>query len=77
MFRKSSYTTPYSTPDAAFGAREITSFNGRAANDNRAIDGTTAGPRRSGIGLPAIAFFCGLGAATMVTLAQHFLRSTG
>jgi hypothetical protein len=55
------------------GAREITSFDGTLANDN---DGTLAKPLRplrAAYGLPIMAFASGLGAASVVTFAQHLL----
>jgi hypothetical protein len=55
------------------GAREITHFDGVLANDNDNAGAAQRGPRRTGYGLPIMAFASGLGAASFVTLAQHML----
>ncbi len=57
------------------GAREITHFDGTAANDNTDDNATSTQhtPRRPAYGLPIMAFATGLGAASFVTIAQHLL----
>jgi hypothetical protein len=55
------------------GAREITAFCGVLANDNDCAGTDQRGRRRTGCGLPIMAFASGLGAASFVTLAQHLL----
>ena len=55
-----------STP---LGALEITSFAGHAANDNGDADSSSTHRKRAGFGLPAAAFFTGLGAAAVVAAA--------
>lgn len=62
-----------------FGAREITSFDGPAANDNCADGSPKRGPRRSASWwtLPAIAFTGGLTAALIVSGLSDWLHLGG
>lgn len=61
------------------GAREITSFDGYAANDNGADGTPMRGPRRSASrwALPAIAFTGGLTAALIVSGLSDWLNFNG
>jgi hypothetical protein len=77
MLSQSHFSSRTTKQNAPFGAREITEFQGRAANDNPTRDGSHANRTRAGIGLPVIAFVCGLGGAAMVTLAGHLLGMAG
>jgi hypothetical protein len=71
MLSQSRFSARPVKPNAPFGAREITEFRGRAANDNPSLNGASANHRTAGVALPIIAFVCGLGGAAMVTLAGH------
>jgi hypothetical protein len=73
MLSQSRFSSRTPKPNAPFGAREITEFRGHAANDNPSRDGSKSNQKRAGVGLPVIAFVCGLGGAAMVTLAGHLL----
>ncbi len=78
MSRHDRFSALYARPSPDLGAREITSFSGSLANDNASTGAIVAGPRRSSsFSLPAFAFLTGLGAATFVTLASHWLGTGG
>ncbi len=66
-------------PQNELGAREITSFDGFAANDNGADGLRKRGPGRSPSWwtLPAIAFTSGLTAALIVSGLSDWLRFNG
>jgi hypothetical protein len=64
---------PDRIPTPPLGAREITTFDGRAANDNGDSGVQVRARQPAGFGLPAMAFFSGLGAAAVVALAGQML----
>ncbi len=57
-------------PQLLLGAREITHFGGRLANDNDYVPRSQ--PKRRDFALPAAAFLSGLGAASLLAVAQHW-----
>jgi len=65
--------TPDRISTPTLGAREINAFDGRAANDNGDGRAPVRGLKPAGLGLPAMAFFSGLGAAAVVALAGQML----
>ena len=75
MSRYDHNRSAFPAPQPVLGAREITRFDGAPANDNANANSSAPWRERQGhrFALPAVAFLSGLGAASLVALAEHWL----